>query len=160
MKHRPKPFQVEHKKAKSTSAAHAARGAPPDSRIRAWSADAPKPEKPPLTEAEEALVAKFYYRQRLYKANNPEVLDEFCEKLAALDAVTDKVAAIIPVENHDTWGPGHFFASKDKASFRKLSGLYRKLYPKITQVQPPRPGDIRSPSSLRPFVRRMRRGEE
>jgi hypothetical protein len=28
------------------------------------------------------------FGQRIWKANNPEVLDEFCEKLAALDGAS------------------------------------------------------------------------
>src|SRR5262245_29245870 len=82
------------------------------------------PKRPPLTDAEEATVAKFYYRQRIYKANNPDVLDEICERLANVDRIEENLASIIPIR-HPTFGPIHAFVPKRGAE-ETLGALYRR----------------------------------
>jgi hypothetical protein len=85
-------------------------------------------------------------------------LDEFCEKLACLDGIEDHLASIMPLR-HSEFGPIHAFVPKPGAE-KVLDGLYRKVFRRVTHVRPDKPGDARSPSSLRPFIKAMRKGEE
>lgn len=60
-----RPPVVVTKRSRSPAPSPAAPRRPTDTKIRTWNADAPKVEqKPQLTESEERLVARFYYRHR------------------------------------------------------------------------------------------------
>jgi hypothetical protein len=60
---------------------------------------------------------------------------------------------------HSEFGPIHAFVPKPGAE-KVLDGLYRKLFRRVTHVRPVKSQDIRSPSSLKPFIRAMRKGND
>ena len=145
------------KKAKATAAPPAPRRPPTDNKIKVWHADAPKAE-PSKTQADWVQSEVAVYVNRLRMANDPDVLRNAGEKLAHRDEAENAMASILALPNHPL-GPGYFVVAK-KGSFSILGLALKALFSLVTFVKASKAVDIRSPSSLRPFVKAMRKGTD
>jgi hypothetical protein len=134
---------------------------PTDSKIRTWRADDPQPEPglPPSKAYAQLLDAEInVHVARLRLANDPTVLRHAAEKLAHRDTAERSMASIWPVPHHPL-GPGYFVVAKDgMPGYGLLGKALRALFAAVTFVRP-KADDTHLPSSLRAFVRQMRKGE-
>jgi hypothetical protein len=101
----PKPVIVENRKRPSSAAPPAApRRATPDRSIRAWNADAPKPEPPrtpTYTEILQRQIEIWVYRLR--GANSPDILQEAAEAMTLREELQRTTASLVPAR-HPTFG--------------------------------------------------------
>jgi hypothetical protein len=146
--------------AAGTAAPPAVRQPPPDRKIRAWHADNPPPEpRPPPSKAYAQLLDAEInvHVARLRLANDPDVVRGAAEKLARRDEAENAMASILALPNHPL-GPGYFVVAK-KGSFNILGLALKALFSLVNFVKPSKAVDM-SPSSLRPFVKAMRKSSE
>jgi len=160
MKQLRKPPTVEHKKRRSPAPPGAPRGAPTDNRIRTLHDDAPKPA-PPLSpdKAEDVLyLAELeVWKARLKYGNDPDH-DEYAAGIVANAGRLARNSVSIVPQPHGNAGPGVWIGTKSAAVVGIVVKALSKLMPGVTVVKPST-GDARVPSSLRPFVKAMRKGE-
>lgn len=161
MKRRPPPsFTTVVKPSKRSAVPPAAapprRPAQPAGKIKTWHADdppKPAPSGSKLAYLQDQVTA---WVNRIRLANNPEVLRRAAEKLAQRDEAEKASASIMPLPHHQLGG-GYLIVAKE-GSFHTLGQALKMLLSGVTFVKPDRSVE-RSPSSLRPFIKSMRKGE-
>jgi hypothetical protein len=160
MKRRPTaPPPVVVTKKRASPAAPPAVRRPTDTKIRTWHADDPQPEpRPPPSKAYAQLLDAEInvHVARLRLANDPDVVRGAAEKLARRDEAENAMASILALPNHPL-GPGYLVVAK-KGSFNILGLALKALFSLVNFVKPSKAVDV-SPSSLRPFIKAMRKGE-
>ena len=128
---------------------------PPDGRIKALRHD--DPPKPPSKAKTAWLQAEItVHAARLRMANDPSVLQGAAEKLAYRQEAENAMASILALPDHPL-GAGYFVVA-GKGKFNILGQALKALFAVVNFVKPTRATD-RSPSSLRPFIKAMRKGE-
>ena len=163
MKHRrppPRPPPVVVTKTRRIAAAPAPaapRRAPADHRIKTWHADEPvKPRTPTKTEWLQNQVQLWVHRLRT--ANDPSVLQGAAEAMAYQAEAQKAAASIIPVR-HPHFGECLLITPTEKEPSKSLlAKVFQKLLPTVNFVRPTKATE-HSPSSLRPFIKSMRRGD-
>lgn len=131
---------------------HKRRRAKPDPNIRTWHTDNPPPQQ---IKREWMQSEVSVYVNRLRMANDPSVVLDAAEKLVRRDEAEGAMASIIAVPNHPL-GAGYLVFAK-KGRFNMLGRALGRLFSMVNFVQPQR--TEMPPSSLRPFVKHMRKGE-
>jgi hypothetical protein len=151
MKQRP-PLVVHRNPRRHVNGATTERRATPDGTIRTWRDTDPKP----TTSAAQMQSEIASWVSRLRRANDPEVHRDAADKLAHRDAAETEMASVISMPNHPL-GPGYFVVAK-KGAFNRLGRSLRSLFSRV--VFPSAKAPDRPPSSLQPFIKSMRKGED
>jgi hypothetical protein len=90
-------------------------------------------------------------------ANDPDLLRNTAAKLAQRDEAENAMVSTIALPQHPL-GAGFLIIAKE-GTYGALERALRALFALINFVRPSKATDIRSPSSLRPFIRDVRKGE-
>jgi hypothetical protein len=151
----PPPVVVVKPSRRSTTAPAAPpRPLPPDGRIRVLRDDAP-PRPPPSQSKTAWLQAEIaLWAARLRLANDPAVMHGAAEKLAQRDQAESAMVSILALPDHPL-GSGYFIVA-GMGAFHRLGLALRALFTAINFVRPSQAMD-RWPSSLRPFIKNMRK---
>jgi hypothetical protein len=162
MKQRRQPPVVVTKKRSTAAAAPAVPRRPTDTKIRTWHADAPKPEPaipPDLLEDHLHQAAIDEHYARLRGANDPDVPMQAAKAVARVEQLARNTASIHELSHHNS-APAHVLFARDHRTNTIIGKVLQALLPGVTYVRQRRPGDTHAPSSLRPFVKSMRKGND
>src|SRR5262245_22587278 len=158
----PPPTVVRKPSRSTTTAPSVPRGAPPDRRIRAWHADAPKPEPAiPADLVEDHLyqAAVDQHYALLRQSNDPDRPLQAAKTVARVEQLARNTASIPQLPQH-TPAPAHILFARDHRTNTLIGKVLQALLPGVTYVKQRRPADTPTPSSLRPFIKSMRKGND
>ena len=130
---------------------------PPDrGRIQALR-DSDPPRPPPKKSRVDWLQSEVaVHVNRLRMANDPDVMRGAAQKLVHHREAENAMVSILALPDHPR-GSGYFVVAK-KGTFNILGQALKALFALINFVKPNNATE-RSPSSLRPFIKAMRKGE-
>ena len=116
------------------------------------------PQKPPSeTKKQDWLKSEVnVWVNRLRMANDRSVMRGAAEKLTYRQEAETAMGSILPLPKHPL-GPGYVLVARE-GTYDALGRALRALFALVTFIKPSKAAH-RSPSSLRPFIKAMRKGE-